>query len=140
MDVYSEDGKPIYGAALTINQNPFVNKSTLKNGKYLLNVNYSGYKSEKTFVEIDGRDKNVTIIMKKESNEMAHIEIIGKYARVERDVVKIGERYTVKLSPPAGVELKKFVVNGAEKNVDFINDSFTGVATKDIQIVVEWNE
>ncbi len=140
VDVYSEDGKPIYGATLTINQNPFVNKSTLKNGKYLLNVNYNGYKSEKTFVEIDGRDKNVTIIMKKESNEMARIEVIGKYARVERDMVKIGERYTVKLNPPAGVELKKFVVNGAEKNVDFINDSFTGVATKDVQILVEWNE
>lgn len=71
---------------------------------------------------------------------MARIEVIGKYARVERDMVKIGERYTVKLNPPAGVELKKFVVNGAEKNVDFINDSFTGVATKDVQIVVEWND
>ncbi len=140
VDVYSEDGKPIYGATLTINQNPFVNKSTLTNGKYLLNVNYNGYKSEKTFVEIDGSDKNVTIIMKKESNEMARIEVIGKYARVEKDMVKIGDRYTVKLSPPAGVELKKFVVNGAEKNVDFINDSFTGVVTKDTKIEVEWND
>ena len=67
-------------------------------------------------------------------------EVDGKYAQVENEMVKSGARYTVYLTPPQGVELKKFVVNGAEKNVDFINDSFTGVATKDVKIVVEWND
>lgn len=140
VDVYSEDGSPIYGADLTINQDSFVNKSTLKNGKYLLKVNYNGYKAEQTFVEIDGEDKNITIILKKEKNEMVRIEVLGKYAKVENEMVKSGSRYTVYLNPPAGVELKKFVVNGSEKNVEFINDSFTGVATKYVKIVVEWND
>ena len=71
---------------------------------------------------------------------MVRIEVLGKYAKVENEMVKSGSRYTVYLNPPAGVELKKFVVNGSEKNVEFINDSFTGVATKYVKIVVEWND
>lgn len=138
VNVFDEEANSISHKELFINNEPFKNGMRLNPGKYLLTVKSNGFKDENTYVEIDGMDKSVTVILKRESFDTVNINIDGKFATCENSTLKRGERYTINLNPPEGKKLLKFIVNGEEKDVEFIDKTYTAVANTDIIIKVVW--
>lgn len=135
---YDETGRTIQGEFF-INDEVFINGSTLEKGTYLLKITAPGMNPTSSYVTIGKEDKVVAINMTHLKLETKVNLYLGENLSCEQgNLFTSGERITIQINVPDSKEVDKLYVNGKPQSVP--SDEYSFQIKEDTRISVTFKD